>query len=194
MGMFAFSRREVKDILISVLVLSFVFAYPEIIYQPAFFLFSLLTVGIAFMGHELSHRFVARRRGFFSEYRMWPQGLLFALILAFASNGSFIFAAPGAVIFSSYWVFRQPGLEDIGKIGIAGVVFNITLLYIFTLSYLLTGISVLAFAGLINGWLAIFNLIPFGPLDGRKVMRWNWKAWLTAIILAIIGFVILSVF
>ncbi len=186
--MFDFTGRELKDIAISLLVLSLVFAYPEIFFDPSFFLFSVLTVGIAFIGHELSHRFVARRLGFHSEYMMWKQGLLMALLFAFISNGRFIFAAPGAVVFGSYWASKKPSLHDIGRIGIAGVVFNITLLYIFTASYLLTGISILAFAGLINGWFAMFNLIPFGPLDGRKVMKWNMKFWLAAFVLAIAGF------
>jgi Zn-dependent protease len=192
--MFDFTEREVKDILISLFVLSLVFAYPEILFEPLFFVFSVLTVGIAFIGHELSHRFVARRLGFHSEYVMWKQGLLMALILAFVTNGSFIFAAPGAVVFASYFAFRRPGLNEIGRIGIAGTVFNITLLYIFAVSYFLTGISILAFAGIINGWFAIFNLIPFGPLDGRKVMKWNMGIWITAFILAIIGFGMLYVF
>ena len=194
MGMFDFTERELKDIVISLLVLSLVFAYPEIFFDPLFFLTSVLTVGIAFIGHELSHRFVARKLGFHSEYVMWKQGLLMALLFAFMSNGRIIFAAPGAVVFASYWASRQPNLEEVGRIGIAGVVFNITLLYVFAVSYFLTGISTLAFAGIINGWFAIFNLIPFGPLDGRKVMQWNTGIWLVSFILAITGFGVLYVF
>jgi len=174
------------------LVLSLVFAYPEVLLWPEFFVFSLLTVGIAFIGHELSHRFVARRLGFYSEYVMWKEGLLMALLLAFATHGAFVFAALGAVVFSSYWVFKRPGMEEIGKIGIAGVVFNITLLYVFALSYFLTGISLLSYAGLINGWFAVFNLIPFGPLDGRKVIEWNAKVWVLVLVLAVTGFGMLT--
>ncbi len=117
-----------------------------------------------------------------------------ALLFTFITNGQIIFAAPGAVVFGSYWAFKRPSLGEVGKIGIAGVVFNITMLYILTASYFLTGIAILSYAGLINGLLAIFNLIPIGPLDGRKVMQWNSKIWATAFILAIIGFGVLYVF
>ena len=33
----------------------------------------------------------------------------------------------------------------------------------------------------INTWLALFNLIPFGPLDGAKILRWNKGIWLITI-------------
>jgi Zn-dependent protease len=191
---FDFTWQEIRDILISLAVMTFVFAYPEILTSPVFILTSLLGVGVAFMGHELSHRFVARKRGFYSAYKMWPQGLLLALVMTFISNGNFVFAAPGAVIFSSYWVLRSPTMRDIGLIGIAGVVFNVSLLYASMALYFATGLPLFSFMGTVNAWLAIFNLIPFGPLDGKKVMDWNLKIWLAMLSLAVAGFAVLIVF
>ncbi|MFH1236912.1 MAG: site-2 protease family protein [Candidatus Aenigmatarchaeota archaeon] len=191
---FDFTRQEIKEILISLVVLAFVFAYPEILTNPIFILTSLLGVGIAFFGHEMAHRYVARKRGFYSAYKMWPQGLLLALVMAFATNGNMVFAAPGAVIFAGYWMFRNPTIEDIGIIGIAGVVFNLTVMYFSLSLYFWTGFPLFSFIGTINGWLAIFNLIPFGPLDGKKVMDWNLKIWLAALALAITGFAALLFF
>jgi Zn-dependent protease len=37
----------------------------------------------------------------------------------------------------------------------------------------------------INTWLAIFNLIPFGPLDGAKIFQWNKGAWLATLVAGI---------
>ena len=183
-----FSRNEIRDIVLSVLALSFVFAYPEILFQPAFILTSLFAVGVAFMGHELSHRFVARRLGFWAEYRMWNQGILLAILMAVATNGGFIFAAPGAVVFSSYWAFKRPTPKEVGRIGVAGVVFNLALMFALLGTYLIFPLSLLLFAARINAWLAIFNLIPFGPLDGGKVLAWDSRIWGAVMALSVAGF------
>ncbi len=185
-----FSRNEVKDITLSVLALSFVFAYPEVLAQPLFILVSFFAVGIAFMGHELSHRFVARKLGYWAEYRMWEQGILMAVLMAVVTNGGFIFAAPGAVVFSSMWAFKQPTLRDVGRIGVAGVLFNLALMFSFLATSIVFPNHLLLFAARINAWLAVFNLIPFGPLDGQKVMQWDWRIWGAVMGLASVGFLL----
>jgi Zn-dependent protease len=30
----------------------------------------------------------------------------------------------------------------------------------------------------IDVWLAFFNLMPLGPLDGMKILAWDWRVWL----------------
>jgi Zn-dependent protease len=189
-----FSRAEVKDIVISVIVLSLVFAYPDFLINPIIIVISLFVVGIAFMGHELSHRFTARKLGYFAEYRMWPQGIMLAIFFTLLTNGSFIFAAPGAVVFGSFWAFKNPTPNDVGKIGISGAVFNIILMLTLIFANYLYPYWILVYAAMINAWLAIFNLIPLGPLDGRKVLDWNRGVWSLAFIVAIISFAFINMF
>src|SRR3989338_4890519 len=47
--------------------------------------------------------------------------------------------------------------------------------YIFAGNYY--HLALLLFAANISFFLALFNLIPFDPLDGAKVMRWSKPAW-----------------
>jgi len=131
----------------------------------------MLTVGLGFLLHELAHKFMAQRYGFWAEFRMSPWGLALALIFAFISGGSFIFAAPGATLISGYSTKRENGI-----IALVGPLTNLLLAFIFySISPLVYQIGLMGFR--INLWLAAFNLIPFGGLDGQKVLSWSIFIW-----------------
>ena len=51
----------------------------------------------------------------------------------------------------------------------------LSLLLLFETSQLLNTIAVSG--AKINFFLAFFNMIPFGPLDGTKVFSWNKAVW-----------------
>jgi len=139
------------------------------------FVISLFTAGLGFLLHELAHKFVAQRYGCVAEFRAWDQFLYLALGLAVIVG--FIFAAPGAVMISGMITRRENGL-----VSVAGPAMN----YILGLLFLGWG-SFVPISGLplnpffvgygINMWLGLFNLIPFGNLDGYKVFQWNKVVW-----------------
>jgi Zn-dependent protease len=148
------------------------------------FLFSLLTVGVGFIGHELAHKFMAMRFGYYAAYQIWPLGLLMALIL---SMGGFIFAALGAVqIFARGSLFgRRISLAEQGIISLAGPTFNIVLAVAFMG---LAGIygdalygELFAMGAYINSLIALFNCLPVFILDGRKIFAWDKMMWAVAI-------------
>jgi len=191
-----FSTEEIGQLLVSLLVLSFAFSlvlYREKIfgatfsYTPTFFLNSLIVVGLAFILHEeLGHKVVAQRFGYWAEYRAWPTGLFLAFIMAVLSKGSFVFAAPGAVMISAYHMYNHVNKEKMGKIAIAGSVVNIILALIFIGLSLIFTSELFAMGAQVNVWLAIFNMIPVGMLDGAKVLRWNRRIWAGVLAIAII--------
>lgn len=187
MEKFYFSKRELKEIIISVLLLSVIFSYPEVLSNPSVALIYLFVLGTAFLGHELSHKFTAMHLGYFSEYRMWTQGLLLALIFALISGGSIVFAAPGAVVFGSFFL-SSPTKEDIGKISAAGPLFNIVFTFVFYVLYVLFSIRLFYTSAFVNMWLGMFNLIPIPPLDGSKIFAWSPKIWILMIAPTIIFF------
>lgn len=194
--MLQFSKTETKDLSISIIVITLLFAYlysngtfGMIIYLIPI---SLVTIGLSFILHELGHKYVAQKYGFFAEFRKWNTGLLIAIITGLFG---FIFLAPGAVYIGSYTGIITD--EENGKISIAGPIVNIILAVIFLLieislkpffllsSPLSTYLMITAMIGFhINSFLALFNLLPIPMLDGSKVMKWNLPLWIVSIVVA----------
>lgn len=195
---FTLSGREIKDIIMALVALSFAFSFvlfgKEIFSgaglaailasYPSYFLQSLIAVGIGFVLHEMGHKFVAQRKGLWAEFRAWPLGLVMAVGLALFSRGGFVFAAPGAVMISPVhrthegYSIRILKPEDEGKISIIGSVINVVLAVVFFLLALVTGFRILQITAQVNAWLALFNMIPVSLLDGAKVFRWSPAVWI----------------
>ena len=190
-----FTAREIRDIVISMLFITIIFSYlfsngninGFILLIPAL----LIAVGLGFILHELAHKFVAVHFGFYAEFRMWVEGLIFALVTAVLLK--FVFVAPGAV----YIHGNQISNEENGKISIAGPLVNIVLALIFlsltpyiphyssTSYWGFIFTNLVYFGFFINSYLAVFNLIPIGILDGSKVLRWNPIIWGLTFVVAI---------
>ena len=193
--------RELKDLVVSALLLALAFGLAfsggfRALSDPArlitMFLIALVVISAGFILHELGHRFVARKFGCFAEYKMWTTGLVLAIMCSFFG---FVFAAPGAVmIHPGADLGGRPALtkQRLGIISIAGPAMNICLAMIFILLNGLYPSLVFYLGARINTWLALFNLIPFGPLDGAKIISWDKKIWLVAIIITIGLFIYLE--
>ncbi|HSA35261.1 MAG TPA: Zn-dependent protease [Methanomassiliicoccales archaeon] len=184
-GRFHFGRQELVQIAISVAVLTAAFTIVLSGNSPWYFAFGVAAAVslTGFLLHEMGHKFVAQRYGAWAEYRMYPMGLFMALIFSFLG---FLFAAPGAVYIQGRISKKQNGL-----ISLAGPSTNIlfgTTFIILWLAFPSEGTWSAAFnwIGVLSLFLAGFNLIPLGPLDGKKVLAWSPTAWVLAIIVTAI--------
>ena len=131
---------------------------------------ALITVGPGFVFHELSHKFVAQRYGYWAEFRMWRMGLVLALVMSVISP--FIFAAPGATYISGVNISRQEN----GKISLAGPLVNVAIAALFLPFLLLTPSGgILASVGwlgvYINLFLALFHRQTLAPSRGPRGRR-----------------------
>jgi Zn-dependent protease len=193
-----FSRIELRDLAICWLALGFCFSLQylipvrEVPYTQSlarfavYFGIALVGIGTGFLFHEVAHKGVAQRFGYHAEFRMWRMGLIIAIAAALLSFGRFFFFAPGAVYTSTY---KTPDPREEGLISAAGPLTNIALAGLFYLLAAGSGDAGLwkvlgSFGFQVNLWLAAFNLIPFPPLDGVKILRWNRAAWMALAVLS----------
>ena len=154
--------------------------------NPLFATLLLVIIALAFVIHELSHKFVAQAHGLWAEFRLTPLGALLTFLSIFMP---FKIIAPGAVVIAG-----PADVETSGKVALAGPASNIAQALVFLALSMVFHRSDF-FCGLfragvvVNSSLAMFNLLPFGIFDGLKVFFWSRKAWLAALISSILVWV-----
>ena len=129
----------------------------------------------SFVLHELAHKFSAQHFNLWAEFRVTLQGALITLISIFLP---FKLISPGAVMIAG-----SGTKETVGKTAIAGPITNIVLSIACILIAAL-GQPLFLVVAFINAFLAVFNLIPFGVMDGLKVFMWNKIVWTTIFVAA----------
>lgn len=190
------SEKELKDLFMAWLLISIAFAIVRTsgsgmqeFMSKGFLMMmiiSAVTVGIAFLFHELAHKVVAQRYKCWAEFRADITMLVLAVFMSFLG---FVFIAPGAVMIFGHITKKQNGI-----ISLAGPLTNI-ILAILMLPMLFietTGIwkEIISSGYIINAWLALFNMIPLWNFDGTKIWAWNKTAYIiTALSAAVLIFI-----
>lgn len=110
------------------------------------------------------------------------------LALAMSFFG-FLFAAPGAVM-----IHGHPTKKQMGHIASAGPLVNYVLALMFLAGGLLNPITLITplftYGAIVNAFLGLFNMLPFGMFDGKKILSWNK---LNFGLMVVGGFVILGI-
>jgi len=196
---------EISDLLIAWIAISFCFAivignYSLMDYITKRFVFtwggfltnfglSLIITATSFIVHEMAHKYTGIHFGAQGRFVLWPVFLFFGVALA----GIFgiVFVAPGAVyIYGKTYILKEDGI-----ISLAGPASNLVMAALFFVAAIFGAPMLIVSYGLmINLWIAFFNLIPFGPLDGAKIIRWNPFVWGIMIAIPVFFMFILGVF
>ena len=143
----------------------------------------LLGAIVGFILHEYAHRYIAAKESCYARFTLSKTGVLVTLFSGFLVSAGipFVILAPGYVKIPFCW--GTPREENIAAAGPAtnialAILAAIAQRIIPTYSAFLGG-----FAG-INAWFALFNLLPFYPLDGSKIFRRNLALWMIMILIA----------
>ncbi len=184
-----FSKKELRDLAVGLLVIMVLPVFNIWKYftvAPLFVVGIVMILALAFILHELAHKFAAQRAGMWAEFRLSTLGLLFTFVsflLMQSDTLPLMIVAPGAVMIAGLM-----NIKEYGKISFAGPATNIAQAVIYLVVVLLTQDSMvlyLASYGVqINAYLALFNLIPFGVFDGMKIFNWDKRVWVTAVVAA----------
>ena len=177
-----FSKTEVEHLTRATVAFTIALAFMSTggifgaISQPMSFIIGgiiyFIAISPAFVLHEVAQKFAARNYGCWAEFRADSGGLRFGIILAAALG--IVFMAPGAVM-----VAGNTTKSQFGKIALAGPVTNVAL-WLLGLIIVLFGLTEYGIIKTIiepwmwgNAILGTFNMIPWGPLDGKKIKTWS---------------------
>ena len=141
-----------------------------------------IVLAFSFILHELAHKITAQIEGLWAEFRLIFSGALLTLISILTPPFFPKIISPGAVIIAGIST-----IDKVGKTALAGPLTNLAIAAILAPFTNLPAPwdSVVALGAWINSFMAFFNLIPFGVMDGLKVMLWNKEVWITVFTISI---------
>ncbi len=167
----AFTKKELRDLIIAILIIAFVFSFKD--FTIPNLILAVVVAALSFFIHELTHRIFAIMIGFKSDFKIWWGGLIASLLIVFASNGVVTLILPGGVVNSL--IVRQRlgefryGLNywENGLIAMYGPVANLILAFIskILLNFLPQNIFLEKLL-IMNIIFAICTMLPIPPLDG----------------------------
>lgn len=145
---------------------------------------------LAFLTHELSHRQTARHYNVQTKFRLFRKGVIMIIIFLFLPIKM---ALPGAVVI----IGLEKTSRETAMCKIAGPLANIVqgLILVMLVQFLPMSsfwTEILTSGAIFNFSLALFNLLPFGILDGKNIRDYDKKMWLS-IFLSSIFLLLLSI-
>lgn len=159
---FKIYRREAIHFFVAWMALAFAFGNVLGSLNPLSVGVALMMSGVGFIAHELAHRYVARRHGFYARFKVDRRTLALVVITSFFD---FVFAAPGELEFEGEPTEREEVLIDA-----AGPIISL-ILALFFFATMPGYFSLYGYR--VNSWLAFFNMVPVAGLDGESIYRYD---------------------
>lgn len=204
---FRFSKREKRDLLIAILVLTFAFAFNdgretfELGPWLANMIKSFIFVSIAMLGHVSIQKVFALQQGFTSEFRAWSTGLIVTVIFTLLTLGSFYVLLPGGLVMYHMTILRigkwryGENVVARGMIAISGAVANLLLASFGLMMSMQIGVLPDFFLGfaMINLWIMFYTILPIPYMDGIHLFFMSRLTYVF-IVSTLLAYVVLSAF
>lgn len=176
-------NKEIIEVLVAGLICGLVISFPSFQNYREIILISIASLFF----HALSHKLAARKINLVTRFRLWIDGTILSAGLTSLLN---IFTPLKILCFEQLEIARyrfklgrrKLTYEEVGSISTAGPAANLLLAILFWIfptphSSLITSV---------NCWLAIFTLLPIGPLDGARIFYWKKWVWLLFLVSSIL--------
>lgn len=179
---YKFTPSELKGFIISVLVLGFVVGFNDgraiggiDSYYMINMFWSIVIVAISLLIHTSGQRLWSLAIGYRVEYKMWIFGLVFAVILAFITNGRFWLIVPAGFMIHHLaghrlgWFRYGINYWALGLIALAGPLITLTFVILLKILSAFTFNAILQKFIAFNIIYTIYCMLPIPPLDGSKI-------------------------
>lgn len=179
---YKFTTHELRSLVISILIIGFIISFKE--WGIATFDFgegiynlfnAILIVALSILIHDAGQRLWGLAIGYRIEFKMWSFGLVFALIIAFISNGRLWLIIPGGFMLHHLAGHRlgwfRYGINYFGQamVALAGPLFSLMLIILLKVLSTFSPNPLIHKAIIFNVVYTITSMLPIPPLDGSKI-------------------------
>lgn len=179
---YKFTPHEIRGIIIAILTAAFIISFKEWgakSFDLAAGLYNLfnavLIVALSILVHDFGQRVWGLAIGYRVEFKLWYFGAIFALVVAFLSNGNLWLIIPSGFmlhhIAGHRLGFFRYGINYFGQamVAMAGPLFTLMLIIMLKALSAFSPNPVIQKAIIFNVVYAITSLLPIPPLDGSKI-------------------------
>lgn len=159
--------------------------------QPDLLIIYMVMGGIALIMHNLGHRMVARKLEIEGHYKIWGWGTITMLLTSWLFGMAF--SQPGHYVFDDEEDIEN---RDMAFVTLAGPAISMLFAILFLPFALIGGeAGQIAVAGFImNLMTAVYNLMPFSPMDGKVIYDWSRLFWMLTFVPLALFFILMTLF
>ena len=151
----------------------------------------VIAAGVAIMVHEIAHWHIARRKERDTDIQFWGLGTIIMFLTAWLAGS--VFGQPCRTIISDVDSMED---RDSGEIMLAGPLVSVGIAALSVPLFFAGGqlAQIGRLAIIMNLVLATYHMMPFPPMDGKFIYKWNKLIWVGVFIPIAIMYIFLLLY